>query len=59
MAEQAGLLDFYNYVYTPFSQCAHSTWYHVGRYNSAPSEAPTLDYSGFRGLRTQTLTRRF
>ena len=40
MAEEAGILDFYNYVYTPFSQCAHSTWYHVGRYNSWPSENP-------------------
>ena len=40
MAEEAGILNFYNYVYTPFSQCAHSTWYHVGRYNSGPSESP-------------------
>lgn len=40
MAEEAEILDFYNYVYTPFSQCAHSTWYHVGRYNSAPSKSP-------------------
>jgi Family of unknown function (DUF5677) len=40
MAEEAGILDFYNYVYTPFSQCAHSTWYHVGRYNSWPTESP-------------------
>ena len=40
MAEEAGILDFYNYVYTPFSQCAHSTWYHVGRYNTRPSESP-------------------
>jgi hypothetical protein len=40
MAEEAGILDFYNYVYTPFSQCAHSTWYHVGRYNSGPSQSP-------------------
>lgn len=40
MAEQAGILDFYNHVYTPFSQCAHSTWYHIGRYNSGPSESP-------------------
>ena len=40
MAEESGILDFYNYVYTPFSQCAHSTWYHVGRYNSDPSESP-------------------
>lgn len=39
MAEEAGCIDFYNYVYTPFSQCAHSTWYHVGRYNSSPSES--------------------
>jgi hypothetical protein len=40
MAEEAGILDFYNYVYTPFSQAAHSTWYHVGRYNSGPSDSP-------------------
>jgi hypothetical protein len=40
MAEEAGILDFYNYVYTPFSQCVHSTWYHVGRYNSGSSESP-------------------
>jgi hypothetical protein len=40
MAYDAGILDFYNHVYTPFSQCAHSTWYHVGRYNSGPSDSP-------------------
>jgi hypothetical protein len=40
MSEEAGILDFYNYVYTPFTHCVHSTWYHVGRYNSAPSESP-------------------
>jgi hypothetical protein len=40
MAEEAGIVDFYNYVYTPFSQCVHSTWYHVGRHNSEPSDSP-------------------
>ncbi len=40
MSEEAGILEFYNYVYTPFTQCVHSTWCHVGRYNSAPSESP-------------------
>ncbi len=40
MAEQSDLLDFYNYVYTPFSQCAHSTWYHIARFNSGLSESP-------------------
>jgi hypothetical protein len=40
MAEEAGVLDFYNHVYTPFSQCIHSTWYHIGRYNSHPSDSP-------------------
>src|SRR5580698_8516400 len=40
MAEESGILDFYNYVYTPFSQGAHSTWFHVGRFNSGPSESP-------------------
>jgi hypothetical protein len=33
MAEEAGCLDFYNFVYTPFSACAHSTWQHVAIYN--------------------------
>ncbi|WP_336966879.1 DUF5677 domain-containing protein [Sphingobium aquiterrae] len=33
MAEEAGCIDFYNYVYTPFSACAHSMWHHVARYN--------------------------
>ncbi|MGH6917121.1 MAG: DUF5677 domain-containing protein [Geminicoccaceae bacterium] len=33
MAEEAGHLDFYNYVYMPFSGCTHSMWQHIGRYN--------------------------
>jgi hypothetical protein len=33
MAEEADCIDFYNYVYTPFSGCAHSMWHHVARYN--------------------------
>jgi Family of unknown function (DUF5677) len=33
MAEQAGCLDFYNYVYVPFSPCSHSMWHHISRYN--------------------------
>lgn len=33
MAEEAGCLDFYNYVYTPFSACVHSMWHHIARYN--------------------------
>lgn len=40
MAKEAGISDFYNNVYVPFSQCAHSTWYHVGQYNSSPSDSP-------------------
>lgn len=40
MAEEAGCLDFYNYVYGPFSQCAHSTWGHVERYNLRKCENP-------------------
>jgi len=55
MAEESGILEFYNYVYTPFSQGAHSTWYHVGRYNSGPSESPLLDNSGLRGSKTRPM----
>lgn len=33
MVEEAGCLDFYNYVYSPFSACTHSMWHHVAIYN--------------------------
>jgi hypothetical protein len=33
MADEAHCLDFYNYVYQPWSGVAHSMWHHVGRYN--------------------------
>jgi len=40
MADQASLIDFYNYVYAPFSACVHSTWQHVGRLNLQPCFSP-------------------
>ncbi len=33
MAEEADCIDFYNFVYNPFSACTHSMWHHVARYN--------------------------
>lgn len=33
MAKEAGCIDFYSYVYAPFSACAHSMWHHIARYN--------------------------
>jgi len=33
MAEEAGCIDLYNYVYTPFSAATHNMWHHIGRYN--------------------------
>ncbi len=33
MADEAGCIDFYNWVYTPFSACTHSMWQHVALYN--------------------------
>jgi hypothetical protein len=44
MADEAGCIDFYNYVYTPFSSCTHSTWYHVARYNLSPCNNPLHRY---------------
>ncbi|NND77031.1 MAG: hypothetical protein HKN39_02465 [Flavobacteriales bacterium] len=44
MAEEADCLDFYNYVYQPFSSAAHSTWNHVGRHNVCKSTNPLHDY---------------
>jgi hypothetical protein len=40
MAEEAGCLDFYNYVYSPFSPCVHSMWQHVSVYNLVQCENP-------------------
>ena len=34
MAEEADFLDFYNYVYQPFSNTAHSNWFHVSTLNA-------------------------
>ncbi len=33
MAEEAGCLGFYNYVYTPLSACGHSMWQYVSIHN--------------------------
>lgn len=34
MAEEANCLDFYRYVYSPFSPAVHSTWNHICKYNT-------------------------
>lgn len=34
MAEEANCLDFYNFVYQPFSSATHSNWWHVSDKNS-------------------------
>jgi hypothetical protein len=38
MADEAGCLDFYNYVFQPFSAAVHSSWAHIGRFNVVPCE---------------------
>ncbi|MCA3078697.1 MAG: hypothetical protein ING71_07920 [Rhodocyclaceae bacterium] len=40
MAEEAGCIDFYNYVYSPFSACVHSAWHHIARYNLIDCDNP-------------------
>ncbi len=40
MAEEAGFLDFYNYVYQPFSNVAHSNWSHVSMFNTVHCQNP-------------------
>lgn len=41
MAEEAGCLDFYSYVFQPFSAAVHSHWSHVGRINVEMCQNPT------------------
>jgi hypothetical protein len=40
MADEVGLIDFYNYTYTPFSAASHSMWHHIGRFNVQRCENP-------------------
>ncbi|TGQ52142.1 hypothetical protein EN836_21280 [Mesorhizobium sp. M1C.F.Ca.ET.193.01.1.1] len=40
MAEEAGFIDFYNYVYQPFSGVVHSNWAHVSMFNTIHCENP-------------------
>lgn len=44
MAEETDNLEFYNYVYQPFSNNAHSSWSHIGQFNAVfcnnPSHLP-------------------
>lgn len=40
MAHEAGLHDYYDYVYVPFSACVHSAWQHVERLNTAFCDNP-------------------
>lgn len=44
MAEEAGCIDFYNYVYQPFSWVAHSNWAHVSMYNAVHCQNPAHGY---------------
>lgn len=41
MAEEAGCLDFYNYVYQPFSSAVHSSWQHLDTNNLVYCMNPT------------------
>lgn len=53
MAELSGNLDLYNYNFTIFSACVHSTWQHVGRYNAVKCTNP-LHGGHFVGVMGET-----
>lgn len=44
MADEAGCIDFYNYVFQPFSAAVHSHWSHVGRMNVEHCQNPTHNF---------------
>lgn len=44
MAQEAGCIDFYNYVFQPFSAAVHSHWSHVGRINVEYCHNPTHNF---------------
>lgn len=45
MAEEVGLLDLYNCIYTPYSGCTHSTWEHIAMRNLHASESALHHYT--------------
>jgi len=55
MAEEAECLDFYNYVYVPFSSCSHSMWQHVARYNLKDCRNPLHRFHWVPALREAPL----
>ena len=55
MADEAGCLDFYNYVYTPFSACAHSTWQHIAIYNLKECRNPLHRFHSVPAIPEATL----
>ncbi len=44
MADEAGCIDFYNYVFQPFSSAVHSYWSHVGRMNVEYCQNPAHNF---------------
>lgn len=44
MAEEVGCIDFYNYVFQPFSAAVHSYWSHVGRINVEYCQNPSHNF---------------
>ncbi|MFC6269801.1 DUF5677 domain-containing protein [Frigoriflavimonas asaccharolytica] len=40
MATETNELELYNYVYQPFSNVAHNSWSHIGKYNLGVSDNP-------------------
>lgn len=44
MAQEAGCIDFYNYVFQPFSAAVHSYWSHVGRINVEYCQNPAHNF---------------
>lgn len=44
MALEAGCIDFYNYVYQPFSQAVHSNWAHISEKNMVYCDNPAHRY---------------
>ena len=44
MAQEADCIDFYNYVYNPFSVAAHNMWNHIGKFNLKISDNPLHKY---------------
>ena len=50
MAQEADIVDFYNFSYSPFSAAVHSMWHHIAQYNLSHCRSPLHRFHRLPGI---------